>query len=104
MRMYLCVCSVCMLACYVVFILLLRVVFLSVYFICFVKQKTAYDMRISDWSSDVCSSDLPTPTLPREGGGGQRSESEERRGVMWPARYDLRRSGRTEASDRKSVV
>src|SRR3546814_1786436 len=24
----------------------------------FVKQKTAYDMRISDWSSDVCSSDL----------------------------------------------
>src|SRR3546814_3445155 len=26
-------------------------------FFCF-KQKTAYDMRISDWSSDVCSSDL----------------------------------------------
>src|SRR3546814_1781659 len=27
--------------------------------ICFVfKQKTAYEMRISDWSSDVCSSDL----------------------------------------------
>src|SRR3546814_8548229 len=25
---------------------------------CF-KQKTAYEMRISDWSSDVCSSDLP---------------------------------------------
>src|SRR3546814_10673602 len=25
----------------------------------FVKQKPAYDMRISDWSSDVCSSDLP---------------------------------------------
>src|SRR3546814_9296242 len=24
----------------------------------FVKQKTAYEMRISDWSSDVCSSDL----------------------------------------------
>src|SRR3546814_9895704 len=24
----------------------------------FCKQKTAYDMRISDWSSDVCSSDL----------------------------------------------
>src|SRR3546814_20722495 len=24
----------------------------------FLKQKTAYDMRISDWSSDVCSSDL----------------------------------------------
>src|SRR3546814_2132441 len=26
----------------------------------FFKQKTAYDMRISDWSSDVCSSDLIT--------------------------------------------
>src|SRR3546814_13765764 len=26
--------------------------------ICFFKQKTAYEMRISDWSSDVCSSDL----------------------------------------------
>src|SRR3546814_6843131 len=28
-------------------------------FFFFVKQKTAYEMRISDWSSDVCSSDLP---------------------------------------------
>src|SRR3546814_14815137 len=28
-----------------------------VLFFCF-KQKTAYEMRISDWSSDVCSSDL----------------------------------------------
>src|SRR3546814_6177282 len=27
----------------------------------FFKQKTAYEMRISDWSSDVCSSDLPAP-------------------------------------------
>src|SRR3546814_4987954 len=26
----------------------------------FFKQKTAYEMRISDWSSDVCSSDLGT--------------------------------------------
>src|SRR3546814_1458699 len=25
---------------------------------CFIKQKTAYEMRTSDWSSDVCSSDL----------------------------------------------
>src|SRR3546814_18471241 len=28
----------------------------------FFKQKTAYDIRISDWSSDVCSSDLPLLT------------------------------------------
>src|SRR3546814_7482977 len=27
-------------------------------FFVFFKQKTAYEMRISDWSSDVCSSDL----------------------------------------------
>src|SRR3546814_7943494 len=27
-------------------------------FVCFCKQETAYEMRISDWSSDVCSSDL----------------------------------------------
>src|SRR3546814_6594514 len=34
---------------------------LSIYLLCvffFFKQKTAYEMRISDWSSDVCSSDL----------------------------------------------
>src|SRR3546814_11243776 len=31
----------------------------------FFKQKTAYEMRISDWSSDVCSSDLPAARSPR---------------------------------------
>src|SRR3546814_583287 len=43
---------------------------LVVFFFFFFKQKTAYEMRISDWSSDVCSSDpadsagtaLATPT------------------------------------------
>src|SRR3546814_2715377 len=30
----------------------------NVYCFFFFKQKTAYEMRISDWSSDVCSSDL----------------------------------------------
>src|SRR3546814_10540429 len=29
----------------------------------FFKQKTAYEMRISDWSSDVCSSDLCQPSV-----------------------------------------
>src|SRR3546814_5809679 len=48
------------------------------YMFFFFKQKTAYEMRISDWSSDVCSSDLrrshaqaavgaPTAALPVEG-------------------------------------
>src|SRR3546814_8052624 len=31
---------------------------LNWYVVFFFKQKTAYEMRISDWSSDVCSSDL----------------------------------------------
>src|SRR3546814_117548 len=36
------------------------ILYLWYYLLCFVffKQKTAYEMRISDWSSDVCSSDL----------------------------------------------
>src|SRR3546814_9962525 len=40
--------------------------------VCVFKQKTAYEMRISDWSSDVCSSDLmlcsgaAMPGLPRQ--------------------------------------
>src|SRR3546814_19221060 len=32
----------------------------------FFKQKTAYEMRISDWSSDVCSSDLQTRAAHRQ--------------------------------------
>src|SRR3546814_7336725 len=39
--MCLCVCECCVCLCFFFF-----------------KQKTAYEMRISDWSSDVCSSDL----------------------------------------------
>src|SRR3546814_14191345 len=36
-------------------------------FFFFFKQKTAYEMRISDWSSDVCSSDLSGTTTVRYG-------------------------------------
>src|SRR3546814_1218627 len=40
--------------------------------LCFFKQKTAYEMRISDWSSDVCSSDLAGALdHPHVGGVGQ---------------------------------
>src|SRR3546814_9784344 len=35
----------------------------------FFKQKTAYEMRISDWSSDVCSSDLPDVAVDEVGAG-----------------------------------
>src|SRR3546814_14665675 len=41
-------------------------------FVFFFKQKTAYEMRISDWSSDVCSSDL-------DAGAGARATRARRR-------------------------
>src|SRR3546814_3819447 len=45
-------------------------------FLFFFKQKTAYEMRISDWSSDVCSSDLHLAHLLHAGlvGGDLRGE------------------------------
>src|SRR3546814_10822464 len=51
-----------------------------VYYFCY-KQKTAYDVRISDWSSDVCSSDLGVVGLAGQGGrrhqrGGAKDGSE----------------------------
>src|SRR3546814_9558993 len=48
---------------YVLYIIFIRVWFSVLIFILFFffKQKTAYEMRISDWSSDVCSSDLGRP-------------------------------------------
>src|SRR3546814_1920657 len=42
-------------------------VFVVICFFFFFKQKTAYEMRISDWSSDVCSSDLLSGQEPTEG-------------------------------------
>src|SRR3546814_8654814 len=47
----------------------------------FFKQKTAYEMRISDWSSDVCSSDLLDPALAerqRHIGGAVQNDVEHR--------------------------
>src|SRR3546814_19017261 len=45
--------------------------------LCFVffKQKTAYEMRISDWSSDVCSSDLWVRADRQTGGRGRRGRT-----------------------------
>src|SRR3546814_5621410 len=53
-------------------------------FFFFFKQKTAYDMRISDWSSDVCSSDLldrPPRRSARSGGGADHRERQDCRAV-----------------------
>src|SRR3546814_8911976 len=54
-------CHMCItLVCIVVWDSLLQCIVMIIFF--FFKQKTAYEMRISDWSSDVCSSDLPVAT------------------------------------------
>src|SRR3546814_15989298 len=80
----------------------------------FFKQKTAYEMRISDWSSDVCSSDLSCLSHLNH------LRSRERRWVQWTGEAAFERSrngtwqyGRTSGwrcdrrsgcKDRKSVV
>src|SRR3546814_5496386 len=57
--------------------LVIRVTVRAISFFFLFKQKTAYEMRISDWSSDVCSSDLTVDlrrNLGKRGpplGGGQ---------------------------------
>src|SRR3546814_10939404 len=51
----------------------------SVFF--FFKQKTAYEMRISDWSSDVCSSDLHVVGRPCEPLGPKGAAAPKRRSI-----------------------
>src|SRR3546814_7943402 len=46
-------------------------------YVFFFKQKTAYEMRISDWSSDVCSSDLATIYRGMDIGTAKPSRSEQ---------------------------
>src|SRR3546814_7115933 len=59
-----CIVLVCVTYVFQVFYFVLGFFFIFVVvFFFFFKQKTAYEMRISDWSSDVCSSDLAAPTL-----------------------------------------
>src|SRR3546814_11011525 len=65
----------------------------------FFKQKTAYEMRISDWSSDVCSSDLRRAVFLLQLGRGERSFDKLRTNGRWvssglAARLDQRRSER----------
>src|SRR3546814_11227457 len=53
------------------------------------KQKTAYEMRISDWSSDVCSSDLH-PVLFQAGASDQGRDLAARRAeAIYAVAYDL---------------
>src|SRR3546814_9033157 len=60
------------------------------FFFFFFKQKTAYEMRISDWSSDVCSSDLLVRTKFALVQPGQARCG----GAMCPAHLELDHLGR----------
>src|SRR3546814_16241406 len=69
----------------------------------FFKQKTAYEMRISDCSSDVCSSDLCLQRLPCQAGthpGAARTDPAAARPALAapqkPSPCDLPRTGRSE--------
>src|SRR3546814_6912086 len=67
----------------------------------FFKQKTAYEMRISDWSSDVCSSDLRPSTPARQPLGGAQAiaannECRAMPGIRLPAGTRLSGSVRSE--------
>src|SRR3546814_17558878 len=74
-------------------------------YFCFFKQNTAYEVRISDWSSDVCSSDLcegrgPDAVGQSQGGaGGDARASPARRGGDRDAR-DRERARRHRRTDR----
>src|SRR3546814_18359102 len=59
-------------------------------YIFFFKQKTAYEMRISDWSSDVCSSDLKEAWTRPAGLAPDASVA------LWPDRYLTAPEGLTE--------
>src|SRR3546814_17448633 len=67
----------------------------------FFKQKTAYEMRISDWSSDVCSSDLGVRLFLC----GQRREGKVhgQRLPCLPQGRPRRRDGRPERSEERRV-
>src|SRR3546814_6834502 len=60
----------------------------------FFKQKTAYEMRISDWSSDVCSSDLQGRVAEQDALVRQLSYSEKAE-PLYAASLILDRAGRT---------
>src|SRR3546814_11070089 len=56
----------------------------------FFKQKTAYEMRISDWSSDVCSSDLLAQARIEQQPAARHGETVYRCDVSLPVRLQAR--------------
>src|SRR3546814_8947865 len=69
------------------------------FWIFFFKQKTAYEMRISDWSSDVCSSDLQGEHLGRAEVPPAEGEVEVERRVELRGQHHLVEEGRQRDDD-----
>src|SRR3546814_6122728 len=68
----------------------------------FFKQKTAYEMRISDWSSDVCSSDLTLGNRVEMGEEAERRDGvddQRRRPALEEAEYHRRAGHRKHEAD-----
>src|SRR3546814_8879739 len=75
-------------------------------FFFFFKQKTAYEMRISDWSSDVCSSDLQHRSLaaePRQDEPRQRGHARHREQLRRRPRAHLPQQHRRDRSEERRV-
>src|SRR3546814_4836883 len=72
-----------------------------VYGFFFFKQKTSYEIRISDWSSVVCSSDLPVHPAALQQSDHQLHQSVSKPGDGFPAHSA---HSATDGVDRKSVV
>src|SRR3546814_7075889 len=87
----------------VIHLLFLMVMFVLLCFF-FFKQKTAYEMRISDWSSDVCSSDLCRCPDGDRSDRWHRIRADSQRPVRGECRLSLRSVVARDVGDRKSVV
>src|SRR3546814_18969293 len=73
-------------------------------FFFFFKQKTAYEMRISDWSSDVCSSDLLERRLEYPAKGVGTIESGRLRQADHGRRVDARHLGEAAHREKRHLV
>src|SRR3546814_8314109 len=70
----------------------------------FFKQKTAYEMRISDWSSDVCSSDLNPAWVPASGALCSAKLATAEKGEIFLEELERDIAKALAGEDRKSVV
>src|SRR3546814_3710538 len=79
--------------------------YVYLYVIFFFKQKTAYEMRISDWSSDVCSSDLRALVQYLEGATICRDKTRGRTSRKSQTSTDtLKSCGQTQEPDALSII